>query len=108
MKAHARVLSEGMAPSESMDSEVRQHIRAWLWHYKESRTQGITNAQLGTLMGYPEATVTNLLNGKRNGGLDTLARMRKRLHMDINEVVDLYPKGWDPENPRTGSKVREE
>jgi transcriptional regulator with XRE-family HTH domain len=83
-----------MPPRENVDQETREHVRAWLWHYKRAR--GWTNERLADELGMKEPTITNVLNAKRTAGLDLVIAMHRKLHRSADDLLDTFPNDWDP------------
>lgn len=90
--------STNMAPRSTTNRAVRDRIRLWLIFYRATR--GWTNRRLAAELGISEPTLANIVNGKRDAGLDVLVRMHHRLFRSADDFIDTEPKPL-PRNHRT-------
>lgn len=90
--------SAGMFTTEE---EVKARVRGWILYKREElRPVMPLDKDFAELAGMTPPQFNQIKNGKGRIGLLTLARMRERLHMDINIVLDM-------DAPERGAAVRE-
>lgn len=76
-------------PQGVADPLVRPRLVAWLrWHMKRL---GINRKELAQLLGTSKPTVSNLLNGVVEPGLDTLVRMKRGLDFPVEQMLERDP-----------------
>lgn len=79
---HHRPMSKGT------DQALRDRITAWLRHYERIyRSQ----TALADKLGVSSSAVNQIMSGKRNAGLDILAKMHTNLGVSADALIDTDP-----------------
>lgn len=77
---------------ERIESAGAQALATALISYREDR--GLTQAELGQLIGQPQSTVARLESGQHLPSLRSLLRIAERLRLDL--IVTIRPHQDDP------------
>jgi transcriptional regulator with XRE-family HTH domain len=73
----------------ALHAEVRDNIRAWLRHYRD--TTEWTHDRLAQFIGLSEPTVTQTLNGKAPG-LDMLIHLSTAFRIEASRLMYIPPE----------------
>jgi hypothetical protein len=72
------------------DLHLRERLRAWLLHYRDTRYQGKT-VLLAKALGVQPPTLTMIFKHDRDVGLDLLAKIHRSLHVEADVLLDTDP-----------------
>jgi len=87
-----------MASKPHVDRKTRDQIAAWLRWQIEVKL-GITDAAAARLLGCSGAQISRMKTGMRLPGMDVFLLMRKRLHMSLDQMVDMPAPTTRPPGP---------
>jgi transcriptional regulator with XRE-family HTH domain len=105
----------GKRPSafeEPSGYELRERVRRWVrYFYGLQEPQGVSRKEFAQSLGFSAATISNVLNGIANPGIDMLTRLHFRLGADLRQMIREEPAAstGDPQPdrlPSTETKVR--
>jgi len=99
-----------MMAKKKTDFEVRERVRKWLRHERERYRKVCPNDKdFARVAGMSRPELSQILSGARSAGLDSVLKLRRFLHLDLNLVLFHDPPEvleiLDPQGARTGPRT---
>jgi transcriptional regulator with XRE-family HTH domain len=89
VQATSAIALSRMAKSDDIDPETKARIAA---HLRRKRKElGLSKRALALQIGITPPSLVKILNTTRNVGTAILLKIHRRLHIDLNQLVDIDP-----------------